>query len=63
LVGLALDVYTMYPSYLVYKTVHKLSSARAAILVLIPIVVLFGLTLLAFALIGSSLAALATAFR
>ncbi|MEK6982815.1 MAG: YIP1 family protein [Candidatus Micrarchaeota archaeon] len=56
--GMAVGLYYQYPTYLIYKSVHKLSKAKAIILVAIPLVVLFILLIIAVTLLATSIAAL-----
>ena len=48
--GMLLMVYFLYPSFLIYRKVHKLSDTRAAIAALLPLLLLVGAAILALAL-------------
>lgn len=56
LVSLVLLAYSFYVAYLIYKSVHKLSSAKAAILVIIPIIIFIGLVIIAAVIFASMFA-------
>lgn len=48
--GMLLILYFLYPSFLIYRRVHKLSNVRAAIVALLPLLLLIGAAVLALAL-------------
>jgi hypothetical protein len=51
LVSMGLGLYSMYQKYLAFKEVHKLSSVKAAAVVILPIVLLVALMVAIFVLI------------
>ncbi len=58
LANLALSVYYLYPTFLIYRSVHKLSDGRAAIVTILPIIFLILALVLLFVLYASMMAAL-----
>ena len=38
-IDLVIEIYSMYVAYVIYKEVHKLSTAKSIVLVLIPILI------------------------
>jgi len=61
LIEILASLYFLYPTYLIYKSVHKLSSTRSVILVLLPIILFIVLVIAMFVLIGTMFASLIAA--
>ena len=53
-----LEIFYLYPAFIIYKRVHKLSDARAALLVAIPIIVLMLIAIVMFILAAAMVVAL-----
>jgi hypothetical protein len=54
LVSFGLSLYFIYPTFLIYKSVHKISDNRAALVALLPLIVGIILILLVFAVVGTA---------
>jgi len=59
LVSFALAIYSIFIAYLIYKSVHKISSNKAALLALLPMILMLVLLVVVMALFAASLTTLA----
>jgi|GEM_PF-3172622 len=58
LVNVVLSLYFLYPTFLIYGGVHKLSNGKAAFVTLLPLIFAVILLLIAFIIFGSMMAAI-----
>ena len=58
LIGLILSVYYLYPTFLVYRSVHKLSNIRAGFVTILPVVLIIIAIILLVMLFASMMGAL-----
>ncbi len=58
LIAFALSIYYIYPTFLIYRSVHKLSNVRAGFVAIFPWILLVLLVILLFVLFASAMAAL-----